>query len=184
MGAVLQLERFDRQISLAPPPLGPDDLDAAYARGLAAGLEQAQRLVSERLTVALEDLSAHLTAAAERERDGAARATEALRPLFSALLDGVMPRIAQARLEAALLTELGQLAEAVSPLRATIRCGPDLAPFLTACVARTGLDAIEIDATAPEGTAEAEILGGRISWDVATVTRQLCELVDDIMEGQ
>lgn len=184
MGAVLQLERFDREARIAPPPLGPDDLDAAFARGVALGRAEAAQAVTDRLTDALTQLSAGLAAAADRDRAGAGLATKALRPLFSALLDGVMPRIAQARLEAALLAELTQLAAAVTPLRATIRCGPDLAPFLTACIGRTGLDAVEIDATAPEGTAEADILGGQITWDLATVTRQLCELVDDIMEGQ
>ena len=184
MGAILQLERFDRQACMIPPAPAPEDIEAAFARGLAAGRAEAEQAGTDRLSAALAELSAQLADAAERDRQGAHRATAALQPLFAALLEGVMPRLAQARLEAALLTELTRLAAAVSPLRAVIRCGPDLAPFLTACIAREGLDEIEIDATAPDGTAAAEILGGRITWDVATVTRQLCELVDDIMEGQ
>lgn len=185
MGAVLQLERFDLRASPPePPPPASADLDAAFARGLAAGRDEARALQLDRLSAALDDLSSQLGVAAARDRQDRDAATVALRPLFAALLDGVMPQIAQARLEAALLSELTQLADAVSPLRASIRCGPDLAPFLAACVAQTGFDAVEIDATAPDGTAEAELLGGRITWDVATVTRQLSELVHDIMEGK
>ena len=44
MGALLQLERFDLGAEkAAPPPLfGHSDLDAAFARGLAQGRQEAE----------------------------------------------------------------------------------------------------------------------------------------------
>ena len=184
MGAVLQLERFDRAAIAPPPPVfTAQDLDDAHARGLAQGRVEAETAQADRVCAALAGVSAALDRQAGGLAAAGAAQAQALGPLVAALLDGVMPAVARARLEAALLTELMQLAEAVSPLKARLRCGPDLAPFVTACLARGELGGIDIDPTGPPGTVEADLLGGTITWDVAVVTGQLRALVQEILEG-
>ena len=108
----------------------------------------------------------------------------ALAPLVGALLEAITPLAARTRLEAALLAELRQLAGSVTPLSARLRCGADMAVFAAACLAATGVEAIAIDPSGPEGTVEAELLGGTIAWDVAAVAEQLRALVHEIMETE
>lgn len=186
MGAVLQLERFDR----FEPPL-PEirhftqaDIDVAREEGHAAGMAAAERGAAEELTAALTDLGARLDRAAQDAAEDSTRAVRALGPVLAALIDGIMPQLARARLESALLAELMQLSAAVTPLSAVIRCGADLGPFVAACAARAGIDAVEIDASAPEGTVEIELLGGSMAWDSAAIARQLGDLVREIMETE
>ena len=184
MGALLQLERFD----LAPAASAPlavyaqSDLDEAFAEGLAQGRRQVEAQQVAQLCAALAGLSERLDA--ERAARAAAGAAEvhAIAPLIGALLDGLIPAVARARLEASLLQELLHLAEAVPPLAARIRCGRDLAAFTAACLARTGLAGIEIDPSGPEGTVEAELRGGLVTWDAALVAAQLRDLMNEVME--
>lgn len=184
MGALLQLERFDMGAEKAAPVpvFAQADLDAAFAQGLARGRQEAKAAQFDALCGALAALSERLAA------EGAARAASgenqvrAIAPLIGALLDGVMPTVARARLESALLTELRQLAGAVTPLAARIRCGADMAAFAAACLAAAGIEAIGIDPSGQDGTVEAELLGGTAAWDVARVSEQLRNLVHEMME--
>lgn len=184
MGAVLQLERFDRPEALLPEPchFTQADLDAAWAEGHAAGTASAQDSAADRLTAAIAGLGAQLDEATGHASAESRRAVAALGPVVSALIEGIMPALARARLESALLSELMQLSTAVSPLSAAIRCGSDLAPFVTACAARAGIETLRIDAGGPPGTVEIDLLGGSITWDSAAITRQLGDLVREIME--
>lgn len=185
MGAVLKLERFDHDEPAARREVhSAEELQDAYARGLIEGRSQAEGEQVALVQAALQALSAELAAVSGAISAGSRNAARTLQPLIAALLDGALPQIARARLEAALLTELLQLSEAVSPLQARIRCGADLHPFVQACVAEAGIEAIVIDADAdgPPGTVEAELLGGTITWDIADVSRQLRDLMQEIME--
>ena len=184
MGAVLQLERFDRPEALLPEPrhFTQADLDAAWAEGHAAGTASAQDAAADQLTAAIAGLGAQLEGATQHSLAETGRAVVALGPVVSALIEGIMPELARARLESALLSELMQLSTAVSPLSAVIRCGADLAPFVTACAARAGIETLRIDAAGPTGTVEIDLLGGSMTWDSATITRQLGDLVREIMQ--
>lgn len=183
MGAVLKLERFDRDEPAARREVhSAEELQDAYARGLIEGRSQAEGEQVALVQAALQALSAELAAVSGAIGAGSRTAARTLQPLIAALLDGALPQIARARLEAALLTELLQLSEAVSPLQTRIRCGADLHPFVQACVAEAGIEAIAIDADGPPGTVEAELLGGTITWDIADVSRQLRDLMQEIME--
>ena len=184
MGALLQLERFDLGAEkAAPPPLfGQSDLDAAFAQGLAQGRQEAEAAWLDQLLAALAELSERLDAeGAARVADGE-KQVRAMAPLIGALLEGVMPAIARARLESSLLTELRQLAASVTPLTGRIRCGADMAAFASACLAATGIEAIGVDPSGQDGTVEAELLGGLTTWDVARAAEQLRGLVREMME--
>lgn len=183
MGALLQLERFDRVPLEAPPPVfDQSDLDAAFERGLAEGRHEAEARQAGALCAALSALSGRLDAEREARRGEGAAAVRALAPLIEALLDGIIPAVARARLQAALLEELLRLSAAGPPLGARIRCGPELAAFAAGCLAATGLSGIEIDPMGPEGVAEAELLGGRVTWDVALIAADLRRLVNELTE--
>ena len=57
-----------------------------------------------------------------------------------------------------------------------------MAAFVSACLAATGIEAIGIDPSGPEGTVEAEMLGGLATWSVAQAAGQLRDLVCEILE--
>ena len=184
MGAVLQLERFDvAPASAAPELYGPAELAAAYARGRAYGEAAARTAESAALRAALSDAVAAMVAGDARRREEGRAAGAALAPLVRALVDGVLPALARARLEAALLDELLRLAETVTPLDLRLCCGADLEPFMSASLTAAGIAAVEIDTTGPAGTVTAEVLGGVIAWDEAAVAAQLRGIVQDIMEA-
>lgn len=186
MGALLQLERFDLETGrTAPPPVfAQADLDAAFAQGLAQGRQEAEAAQFDGLCGALATLSERLAAESAARAAFGEDQVRAIAPLVGALLDGIVPAVARARLEAALLDDLRQLAGSVTPLAAKIRCGPDMAAFAAACLAAAGIQAIGIDPTGPEGTVEADLLGGKATWDVALVAGQLRDLVGEMMETE
>ena len=184
MGALLQLERFDLGAEKpAPPPVfAQSDLEAAFAEGLAQGRQEAEAQRLGQICGALAALSERLAAESAARAASAEDQLRAIAPLIGALLDGIIPAVARGRLEAALLAELRQLAASVTPLAATIRCGPDMAAFVSACLAATGIEAIGIDPSGPEGTVEAEMLEGLATWSVAQAAGQLRDLVCEMME--
>lgn len=183
MGAPLRLERFDRATEPAPA-FGQSDLDAAFARGVAQGRQESEALRADQLCAALDELSGRLGAEQAARAAAGEGQVRALAPLVGALLGAITPLAARTRLEAALLAELRQLAGSVTPLSARVRCGADMAAFAAACLAATGVEAIALDPSGPEGTVEAELLGGTIAWDVAAVADQLRALVHEIMETE
>ena len=124
----------------APPPVfAQSDLGAAFAEGLAQGRQEAEAQRLGQICGALAALSERLAAESAARAASAEDQLRAIAPLIGALLDGIIPAVARGRLEAALLAELRQLAASVTPLAATIRCGPDMAAFVSACLAATGI---------------------------------------------
>jgi len=183
MGAVLQLERFGRTADEAPPAIfAQADLDAAFERGRAEGRQQTQEWQKSELRDTLAGLSRQLEAEHAARVAMGAGGVMAIAPLIEALLDGIIPAVARARLQAALLGELLSLASAVTPPTLHIRCGPDLAAFIEACLSAAGLAGIEIDRSGPEGVAEADLLGSRVTWDIAQIAGSLRELVNELIE--
>lgn len=185
MGAVLRLESFD-PAEPPPPPLlhSAEELQDAYLRGVMAGREQAFAEQIGPMRSALEGVAADITRLGESLAETGAARARALDPLIGALLDGILPAVARARLEAALLETFVRLAETVAPLTLTVRCGPDLAPFVQACAEAAGIESAQITADGQPGTVTAELLGGVMTWDEAAVGAQLRALVQDIMETQ
>lgn len=183
MGALLQLERFDHGPEEPPPALYLQaDLDAAFQRGLAEGRADAGAQQAGALCAALDALSAQLAADRAERSASATAALRATAPLIGALLEGVVPAAARARLEASLLEELLDLARAVPPQVARVRCGGGLAPFAAACLEAAGLAGIALDPTGPEGTAEVELQDGLVAWDLTAIAARLRELVHETME--
>lgn len=185
MGAVLRLERFDPAEAPAPAELHTaEELQDAYAQGVIAGREQAFAEQIDRMRLALEGVSAEMAGLRAALADTGGDRARALAPLVDALLDGVLPAVARARLESALLEAFVRLAETVTPLTLDVRCGPDLAAFVRACAGAVGIEGVRIADDGPDGTVTAELLGGVMAWDQAAVSAQLRALVQEIMETQ
>jgi len=184
MGALLQLERFDLGAEKAAPPpvFAQSDLEAAFAEGRVRGQLEAEAQRIDQLCAELKELSDRLRAEAAARIALGEGQVQAIAPLIEALLEGVLPAVARARLEAALLGELRQLAASVTPLEVRIRCGADMAAFVADCLAATGIAAVGIDPAGPKGTVHADLLGGTAVWDVAEVAGQLRGLVREMME--
>lgn len=182
MGAVLQLERFDRDALSATPLFRQAELDAAFADGLAEGLRRAESQRADRLCEELAGLSVSLETGRALRAQSQAEQIRAFAPLLDALFDQLLPAVARIRLRDAVLAQLAELAGAVAPLGVSIRCGPGTARFLSANLARLGLSAVQIDDTGPEGSVEAEMTGGEILWDEAALAAQLRRLIEEMME--
>lgn len=185
MGAVLQLERFDPIDPPLPPALhSAEELQDAYAQGMIAGREQAYAEQVEQMRSALIAVSTEMNGLRGTLVEAGGARAGALAPLIAALLDGVLPAVARARLESALLETFVNLAETVTPLSMMVRCGSDLAAFVQACADAAGVEGVDIAADGPNGTVTAELLGGIMAWDEAAVAAQLRSLVQEIMEEQ
>lgn len=181
MGAVLQLERFDRD-ALVSPVFRQAELDAAFAEGVAEGLRRAETQRADRLCEMLAGLSASLETGRALRAQSQAEQIRALAPLLDALFDQLLPAVARIRLRDAVLAQLAELAGTVSPLGVRIRCGADTGAFLSAKLARLGLSAVQVDDTGTEGSVEAEMTGGEILWDEAALATQLRRLIEEMME--
>lgn len=181
--ALLRLERFDEPAPPAPAArFGPQDLQAAFERGMQQGRDEARDEQAERLCRELAGLQATLSEQAADQILQRARALAAMRPLLEALFDGILLAVAQGRLCSALLSELERLAGTATPPCGRIRCAPELAPFVTACMARAGLDRLELEDAAPAGTVELSVLGGTITLDRGAVADSLRALVNEFLE--
>lgn len=181
--ALLRLERFDEPRPPVPVArFGPQDLQAAFERGMQQGRDEARDEQAGRLCRELAGLQAALTDQAADQTLQHARALAAMRPLLEALFEGILPPVAQGRLCSALLTELERLAGTVTPACGRIRCAPELAPFVATCMALTGLDRLELEDGAPAGTVELSVLGGTIALDRGAVTDSLRALVNEFLE--
>lgn len=181
MGNILRLERFDR-----PEPAAvlhtAEDLQDAFAEGVIAGRDQMRAEQADALHAALAGVAADLAAMQAVLADASAAQARTLGPLIGALIDGVLPVVARARLESALLSAFVHLAETVTPLRVRLRCGPDLADFVGACLREVGVEALSLEADAPNGTVTADLEGGTMSWDEAAVAAQLRALVHELLQ--
>ncbi|HHY01837.1 MAG TPA: hypothetical protein GX686_03080 [Paracoccus sp.] len=182
MGAVLKLERFDHGVRSASPMFGQVQLDAAFADGVAEGLRQAEARRSDQLCAVLTELSTNLESGRAMRAQSQVGQIRAMAPLLDAMFDQLIPAVARLRLREAVLTQLADIAGAVSPLSVKIRCDAGTGGFLTAHLARLGLSAVQIDASGPEGSVEAEMTGGEITWDEAAISAQLRRLIEEMME--
>lgn len=182
MGAVLQLERFDHEAPAAPD-FRQAELDAAFAEGLAEGLCRAEAQRVDRLCEVLAGLSASLESGRVLRAQSQAEQVRALAPLLDALFEQLLPAVARIRLRDAVLAQLAELAGAVSPLAVRVRCDPRMGAFLSANLARLGLSAMQVDDSGPDGSIEAEMMGGEILWDEAALVAQLRRLIEEMMEA-
>lgn len=178
MPVLLQLERFQR---VMPAPSSPTYTAEDVAAAREAGRAEAEELLREdALTVLCRGLAdaAELLRQTEAERAAARiEAAQTVAPLIGALLEGVLPTVTALRLQAALLEELGRLAAAAEPVGGLLRCGPDLAPFATACLQRLGLSDLAVQPDAPEGRVELQVQGGTVTFDQGEAAERLRSLV-------
>lgn len=183
MAAVLRLERFDYVESEAEPELhSAEELLDAYARGMISGREQADSEQIDALKSCLTSLRTQVEELNASQSENRKRDASSFGALVNALSDGVLPTLARARMESAILAAFLQLAENVSPFRIAIRCGADLEPFVKACAREANVEDLVVEPNGPTGTVEAELLGGVITWDEEAAVQQLRAIVREVLE--
>lgn len=183
---ILRLESFDRPAPPAAmcPQLTADDLDQAYQRGRADGRSEAAATTEARLASLFADALAIARAQQADMAAQARRAQTAAGPVIEALLNGVMPALVRARLQAALMAELGRLVETGHDGELTLICDAQSAPFLAACAERVGIADVHIVPTAPDGRIEIALDPGQVVFDHAATERELATIIADALKGE
>lgn len=176
MGAVLQLERFDRD-ALVSPVFRQAELDAAFAEGCAARKRSAP-------TGCARCWPGFPPASKPARRCGRSR-SPSRSGRSPAAGCAVRPVAAGGGADQAARCGAGAACRACRhglPAGVRIRCGADTGAFLSANLARLGLSAVQVDDTGTEGSVEAEMTGGEILWDEAALATQLRRLIEEMME--
>lgn len=180
--AAIKLESFTpaRQCPAAVT-YSQDELDRAWADGLAEGRAQRESEESGQLMAALELLSQSLSDDEERRDKLRKEAVAALFPLIPEIVDALAPSVASQRLERALTGELERLARAASPVRVHISCSEKLREMVETCIRQGGMTGIGVE-VADCDRISLSLSGGSIEFSQEKIARQVRELIDEIKE--
>lgn len=183
--AMFKLESFSTALTNrgAVVTFTQEELDQAYADGVADARAQAEDAELRALGAGLDRLAASLAADEARRRALRQEAVEALFPILSQILDLMVPPLASHRLEEALRAELTRLAQHSQPLSARIACSERLRALVERCLTESGLAGIEID-TAPADRIVVTLQGGRIELAPDTIAENIRTLLEEINEDQ
>lgn len=183
--SALRLESFDfPPVSFPPAPIfSQADLDRAYLRGVSEGEMAARSAEADAVRNALAAFERSIATARDDRAAQRREAVATLSPMLEALIAGALPSLARARMQAAVITELQRLSENIQPLTGILRCDPELAPFLDACLQQGGFQDIQLDPSGAPGRIDAEIAGGQLVFDKHAVARSLESLICEIIDG-
>lgn len=183
--AVIKLESFTASLPGKRGGAGftRDDLDLAYADGLADGRSQRQDEDVQSLRSGLERLAEALAADEARRAALREEAVQALAPVLSAILDMLVPSAQSRRMEEALLAELRRLAGLTAPLRCRIACNPGLRGMVERCLQEAGLDQVELEGCDSDRIS-LSLEGGRIEFSPDRVAQDIRALVAEITESE
>lgn len=184
MSAALRLESFS---GAAPPVTLPtfvqDDLDAAYAEGLAAGEAKREKSDLTELCVELSRLSASIQAEASRQLDRHKNAIE----IFSPVLHEVLALIADAsfatKIEKALCRELRRHSDANALPTCVISCTSEREEMIRACVDDAYGGPVQIVGDRSAGI-EISFDDSRISLDHRVLAENLAAIMNEMLEDQ
>lgn len=180
--AAIKLESFAPARQSQPvATFSREELDRAYADGLAEGCAQRDSEESGRLMAALELLSQALSDDEARRDNLRKAAVAALFPLVSEIVDAFAPATASERLERALSDELERLAQTAPPVRARIACSEKLRGLVESCISKSGMDQIEVELVESDRVS-VSLTGGSIEFSQEKIARQVRELIDEIKE--
>lgn len=184
MPATIKLESF--ALALAGKHDGTaytrDDLDIAYADGLADGHAQRQDKELQSLHSGLERLAEALVLDDKRRAELREEAVLALAPILTAILDVLAPSASSRRMEEALLAELRRLASLAAPVRCRIACDPALRDMIERCLKAAGLDQIQLD-NGENDLIRLSLEGGRIEFSPDRVAQDIRSLIAEITES-
>lgn len=160
-----------------------DDLDLAYADGLAEGRAQRREEELHSLHCSLERMAVALAEDDARRAELRDEAVAALAPVLSEILDSLAPSARSRKLEQALLDELRRLSSMSAPLRCRITCPPGLHDMVQRCLRETGLDTI----TPEQGDGNRinlSLEGGRIEFQPERMAQDIRALIAEITERE
>ncbi|WP_374301479.1 hypothetical protein [Paracoccus sp. (in: a-proteobacteria)] len=179
--AVFKLESFSAAVMAPDADLAfsREDLDRAFADGLAEGVARQEDDQVRTLNAALDRLARALADDEARRAELRAEAVAALAPVLTQILDCLAPATESRRLEAALTAELVRLSRTAPPLRATIACGPGLRAMVDRCLAECGLEGIAVSDCEAERIS-LSLQGGRIDLEPASVAQGIRALIAEI----
>lgn len=181
--ALFKLESFSSPTAIRPPEptFSRDDLDQAFADGMARARAEAADAQAAALRDELARLAASLSDDADRRRVLRQEAVEALTPVLHQILDLTAPAFASRRLEEALRDELADLARRAAAPTARIACPEPLHPLVASCIADAGLEGIEL-IPAADDRITITLQGGRIEFDPARTVAEIRALILEITE--
>ncbi|WP_265501948.1 hypothetical protein [Paracoccus beibuensis] len=183
--AMFKLESFSTALTDrgAVVTFTQEELDQAYADGVADARAQAEDAELRSLGAGLAQLAESLAADEARRQQLRQDAVDALCPILTQIVDLIAPPASSRRLEEALRAELARLAQRSQPLTARIACSDRLRALVELCVAQAGLDGIEIGA-APTDRILVTLQGGRIEIAPDAIAGDIRALLEEINEDQ
>ena len=160
-----------------------DDLDLAFADGLAQGRAQRQDEDLQGVCSGMKHLADALSADEARRQELRADAVASLAPILSEMLDALVPSAQSQRMERSLVEELHRLSAQATPLHCRIACRPDLRAMVVRCLDEAGISGIELD-DQPGTCVSLSLEGGRIEFVPERVAENIRALIAEITEGE
>ena len=181
--ALFKLESFAAIGAGSPAPAYThDELQQAFADGLAEGQVRAEDADLRSLCAGLDQLRQTLTDDETRRATIRDEAVAALTPILSQILDCLAPAAQSQRLEQALVNELARLAQMAQPLRASITCGPRLHALVQRCITASGISGIEMVETDTDRI-NLSVQGGQIEFSPMDVRHSIAGLISELQDG-
>ncbi|MBC9246764.1 hypothetical protein H4P12_08570 [Paracoccus sp. 11-3] len=156
-----------------------DDVDQAYADGLAAGLSRKEDADIRSLSAGLEQLQRCLQDDQARRAKLRQEAIDALAPILEQILECLLPCETSQRLEDALKDELLRLSHSATPLRAVISCNTRLRETVEHCLADAGINDVEpVEVDSDKITLSLQ--GGRIELSPENIATDIRRMISEL----
>ncbi|MBK4214993.1 hypothetical protein JJJ17_03535 [Paracoccus caeni] len=183
--AILRLESFatSPRSAAITPGLTTEDLDQAFADGLAEGLARKDDEELRALRAGIERLQESLNEDEARRTELRRDAVRALAPLLTQILDSLASAETSRRLEQTLTLELSRIAQAATPLRATIACSARMRDLVQRCVTESGANGVLISESESD-LISLSLQGGHIEFSTEAAGAEIRRLIQEINEEQ
>lgn len=184
MPAAVRLESFS---GAAPPVTLPtfvqDDLDAAYAEGLAVGAAKRKKSDIVDLCTELSRLSASIQTEASRQLDRYNDAIEIFSPVLHEILALITDASFATKIEKALCSELKRHSDANALPTFLIGCTSEQEGMIRACVEDVYTGPVQISGTRSAGI-KISFDESRISLDHGILAENLSAIMKEMLEDQ
>lgn len=179
--AMFKLESFTAALAHqgAIVTFSRDDLDQAYADGLAAGLARKEDEDIRSLSAGLDQLQRCLQDDQMRRARLRQEAVDALAPILEQILECLLPCETSQRLEAALKDELLRLSHSTTPLRAVISCNARLRKTVENCLVDAGMQEVDLIETDADKIT-LSLQGGRIELSPDRIATDIRRMISEL----
>lgn len=181
--AVYKLESFSKVQPPAFDLVPREHLDDAYERGLAEGRAMARSDDLAALTQAMAALDGGLRDALQLRREASRQAIAELLPVIAVIVSTLARKGEAAGLEAALLQELRQLAEATPAQDWHITCAPALEAMIRRCAETAGLTGLDLRVSESAQGASIILADGHSAFSNQEVARHFHDLISELQES-